>query len=128
MDFLIDYSVREQSWSVFQPSRDLPLLLLARVSPCDGKRLRGCPAPPVPRLSPPSQIQHASLTLGEVLAGDRKAVSDYSIGFMESFDQRTLCTVELHQPELDALREAIEDLYYFEFVFGECLSSQSVSD
>ena len=51
-------------------------------------------------------------------------MSDYSIGFTESFDQRTLCTVELHQAELDMLREAIEDLYYFEFVFGELLSSK----
>jgi transmembrane 9 superfamily protein 1 len=67
----------------------------------------------------PVTVQHASLTLGEVLAGDRKAVSDYSIGFTESFDQRTLCTVELHQAELDMLREAIEDLYYFEFVFDD---------
>lgn len=65
------------------------------------------------------QIRHASLSLGEVLAGDRKAVSDYSIGFLESFDERTLCTVDLGQKEVDILKEAIEDLYYFEFVFGE---------
>ena len=64
-------------------------------------------------------MKHASLTLGEVLAGDRKAVSDYSIGFKESFDERTLCSVELDQEAMDTLREAIEDLYYFEFVFGE---------
>ena len=54
-----------------------------------------------------------------MLAGDRKAVSDYDIGFLESFDKKTLCTVELNQAEIDTLREAIEDLYYFEFVFGE---------
>ena len=65
------------------------------------------------------QIQHASLTLGEVLAGDRKAMSDYSIGFKESFDHKELCSVELKEPELQTLREAIEDLYYFEFIFGE---------
>lgn len=68
--------------------------------------------------APPSQVQHASLTLGEVLAGDRKAVSDYDIGFLESFDEKTLCTVELGEDELNTLREAIEDLYYFEFTFG----------
>ena len=65
------------------------------------------------------QVKHASLTLGEVLAGDRKAVSDYDIGFIESFDKKTLCSVELGEKELDQLREAIEDLYYFEFMFGE---------
>jgi transmembrane 9 superfamily protein 1 len=67
----------------------------------------------------PNKVQHASLSLGEVLAGDRKAVSDYSIGFLESFDEKTLCTVELGQEEVDILREAIEDLYYFEFVFDD---------
>ena len=46
-------------------------------------------------------------------------MSDYVIGFKESFDERTLCTVGLGTEELDILREAIEDLYYFEFVFGE---------
>lgn len=65
------------------------------------------------------QVQHASLTLGEVLAGDRKAVSDYSVGFLESFDRKELCSVELRESELEKLREAIEDLYYFEFLFGE---------
>ena len=54
-----------------------------------------------------------------MLAGDRKAVSGYSIGFLESFDERKLCTVELGEQEVETLREAIEDLYYFEFVFGE---------
>ena len=65
------------------------------------------------------QVQHASLTLGEVLAGDRKAMSDYSIGFRESFDRKELCSVELGEKEVKKLREAIEDLYYFEFIFGE---------
>lgn len=64
------------------------------------------------------QIHHASLTLGEVLAGDRKAISDYSIGFKESFDRKELCGVELAGEAVERLKEAIEDLYYFEFVFG----------
>lgn len=67
----------------------------------------------------PDRVQHASLTLGEVLAGDRKAVSDYSVGFLESFDRKELCSVELRESELEKLREAIEDLYYFEFLFDE---------
>ncbi len=85
------------------------------------------------------QVEARSLTLGEVLAGDRMAESMYRVGFkgktllilliiamlsplsissIESFDQKELCTVELGQDTLEQLKEAIEDLYYFEFVFG----------
>lgn len=60
-----------------------------------------------------------SLTLGEVLAGDRMALSTYSIRFKESFDRKELCVVELKRHDLHKLTEAIEDLYYFEFVYDE---------
>ncbi len=85
------------------------------------------------------QVEARSLTLGEVLAGDRMAVSMYQIGFKgkthqshrcrhqyhthpistESFDHKKLCTVTLDGDALAQLEEAIEDLYYFEFVYGE---------
>ena len=115
-----DHGVREQGGALLQPTGDLPLLLTACLQT---QQSEPASLPYIPQLvmqhyvTP--QVQHASLSLGEVLAGDRKAVSDYSIGFLESFDERELCTVELGQKELDILREAIEDLYYFEFVFGE---------
>ena len=67
------------------------------------------------------QIEHRSLTLGEILDGDRMAVSLYEIGFRESFERRVLCTKEMTSSDMDVLKEAIEDLYYFEFVFGECV-------
>ena len=111
-----DYCVREQGGAVLQPTGDLPLLLSA----CLQTQQSAAPfSNEFSLVTAPPQVQHASLSLGEVLAGDRKAVSDYSIGFLESFDEKTLCTVELGQEEVDILREAIEDLYYFEFVFGE---------
>lgn len=93
-------------------------------------------------LSLPHKVEARSLTLGEVLAGDRMAQSMYSINFkgkpcqsissdvtllpftassLESFDRKELCTVQLDAEELAQLKEAIEDLYYFEFVYGECL-------
>lgn len=66
-----------------------------------------------------SQIEHRSLTLGEVLDGDRMAVSLYEIRFKESFDRRVLCTKTMTETDLDSIKEAIEDLYYFEFIYGD---------
>lgn len=65
------------------------------------------------------QIEHRSLTLGEVLDGDRMAVAMYNISFKETFDRKVLCTTSLNAQELKQLQEAIEDLYYFEFVYGK---------
>lgn len=39
--------------------------------------------------------------------------------FAESFDRKEVCTVKLGQDDVQKLMEAIEDRYYFEFVFGE---------
>lgn len=72
------------------------------------------------------KIEHRSLTLGEVLDGDRMAVSKYDIGFKESFDRKSLCTKEMSEKELETLKEAVEDLYYFEFIFGESRGSGRV--
>lgn len=48
------------------------------------------------------------------------AVSMYNISFKEAFDRKTLCTNELHEEDVVRLKHAIEDLYYFEFVYGMC--------
>ena len=71
----------------------------------------------------PVQIEHRSLTLGEVLDGDRMAVALYNVSFKESFDRKVLCTTSLNRAELEHLQEAIEDLYYFEFVYGTYVHS-----
>ena len=39
----------------------------------------------------------------------------------ESFDRKQLCSRELDGKEVAQFQEAIEDLYYFEFVYGEQL-------
>lgn len=39
--------------------------------------------------------------------------------FSENFERKEVCTVKLQQEDLQKLMEAIEDRYYFEFVFGE---------
>ncbi|XP_077559660.1 transmembrane 9 superfamily member 1-like [Haemaphysalis longicornis] len=64
----------------------------------------------------PDKIVHRSLTLGEVLDGDRMAESMYSINFKVPVDKKVLCTVHFSAEEFKKLKEAIEDLYYFEFV------------
>ena len=66
-----------------------------------------------------NQIEHRSLTLGEVLDGDRMAVAMYNVSFKETFERKVLCTTSLNSQELEQLQEAIEDLYYFEFVYGK---------
>ncbi|XP_023651876.1 transmembrane 9 superfamily member 1 [Paramormyrops kingsleyae] len=67
----------------------------------------------------PKEIRHKSLSLGEVLDGDRMAESMYDIRFLENVDKRTLCQLTLSETEVEQLREAIEELYYFEFVLDE---------
>ncbi len=61
-----------------------------------------------------------------MLDGDRMALSLYNISFKTSFERRTLCTSDLGEPDVVRLKHAIEDLYYFEFVYGEALSLEVV--
>ena len=63
----------------------------------------------------PAEIKHRPLTLGEVLDGDRMAYSLYQIQFLKPEKQRTLCTVKLTTDDIEKLKEAIRELYYFEF-------------
>uniref|UniRef100_A0A4W6G0L1 Transmembrane 9 superfamily member n=1 Tax=Lates calcarifer TaxID=8187 RepID=A0A4W6G0L1_LATCA len=56
-------------------------------------------------------IHSSSLSLGEVLDGDRMAESLYHIRFREMWRKNSL--------SVDQLREAIEELYYFEFVLDD---------
>ncbi|XP_071854416.1 transmembrane 9 superfamily member 1-like [Apostichopus japonicus] len=68
----------------------------------------------------PDTVETKSLTLGEILDGDRMAESMYDIKFKESTkEDKHLCTFKLTSKELSHLKEAIEDLYYFEFVVDD---------
>lgn len=67
----------------------------------------------------PEKVHHKSLTLGEVLDGDRMAESLYYIRFKENMEKRTLCKLTLSEKQVDQLREAIEELFYFEFVLDD---------
>ena len=52
--------------------------------------------------------------------GDRMAESQYEILFNVSAAHKELCTRELTPKHIQKFQAAIEDLYYFEFVFGGC--------
>ncbi|XP_019745569.1 transmembrane 9 superfamily member 1 [Hippocampus comes] len=67
----------------------------------------------------PDKVHHKSLSLGEVLDGDRMAESLYQISFRENVQKKTLCQLTLSDNQVDQLREAIEELYYFEFVLDD---------
>ena len=67
----------------------------------------------------PEEIKHKSLTLGEVLDGDRMAYSMYKIQFRKDETNVLLCEMDLKEKELIQLQEAVEELYYFEMVADE---------
>ncbi|XP_078486677.1 transmembrane 9 superfamily member 1 [Ciona intestinalis] len=67
----------------------------------------------------PDPIQHKSLTLGEVLDGDRMAYSMYEVQFKKSEKNKQLCDVTYEEKELTSMKEAVEELYYFEMVADE---------
>ncbi|CAL1288739.1 unnamed protein product [Larinioides sclopetarius] len=67
----------------------------------------------------PEKIEHKSLTLGEVLEGDRMAYSMYNISFRVPVKNEKLCSLTLNEREIAQLKEAIEDLYYFEFIIDD---------
>ncbi|XP_042896527.1 transmembrane 9 superfamily member 1 isoform X2 [Parasteatoda tepidariorum] len=67
----------------------------------------------------PEKIEHKSLTLGEVLEGDRMAISMYNISFKVPLKNEKLCSLTLSDKDLNQLKDAIEDLYYFEFIIDD---------
>ncbi|KAI6661567.1 Transmembrane 9 superfamily member 1 [Oopsacas minuta] len=69
----------------------------------------------------PDKIEHKSMTLGEILDGDRMAFSDYIIKFKEDKAKTKLCTKHIGQKDLDKFKSAVEDLYYFEFVVDDII-------
>ncbi|EDV23172.1 uncharacterized protein TRIADDRAFT_37943 [Trichoplax adhaerens] len=67
----------------------------------------------------PQKVEHRSLTLGEVLKGDRMAVSSFNIRFRETFKNKKLCTEPYEKKDIDKLIHAIEELYFFEFIIDD---------
>uniref|UniRef100_A0A2P2I5S5 Transmembrane 9 superfamily member n=1 Tax=Hirondellea gigas TaxID=1518452 RepID=A0A2P2I5S5_9CRUS len=67
----------------------------------------------------PSIIEHKSLTLGEVLDGDRMARSLYKFNFGVDVKEQVLCSMVLSDEEVKQLSESIEENYYYELVVDD---------
>ncbi|XP_074656952.1 transmembrane 9 superfamily member 1-like [Tubulanus polymorphus] len=67
----------------------------------------------------PEKIEAKILTLGEVLDGDRMALSLYDLKYKEDIPRKELCKFTYNEQDLKKIREAIEELYYFEFVVDD---------
>jgi len=52
--------------------------------------------------------------LGESIVGDRRETSPYEISFQDSVDWRLLCKTNLDTAELEKLKKAIQNNYFFE--------------
>lgn len=52
--------------------------------------------------------------LGESIVGDRRETSPYEITFLDSVDWRLLCKTTLEKKQLEALKDAIHNNYFFE--------------
>ena len=55
------------------------------------------------------------------------AVSLYEANFTMPVPHKELCTKTLLEEDISKLQEAIEDLYYFEFVFGTYIKSGTIA-
>eukprot|EP00980_Cylindrotheca_fusiformis_P021022 scaffold8048_cov61-Cylindrotheca_fusiformis.AAC.1 len=53
-------------------------------------------------------------SFGESLVGDRRETSPYEISFLENVDWRLLCKKLLKKEDLQKLKDAIHNTYFFE--------------
>ena len=67
----------------------------------------------------PQKIVFRELNLGQLLIGDRMAASPYQIKFATDSPSTQLCVLTPNVEELNQLKSAVEDLYYFEFVIDD---------
>jgi MFS family permease len=57
--------------------------------------------------------------LGEVIQGDRAVLSDYQLPFKEQFKEKKLCDLTLTKADVEKLKQAIKQLYYFEMIYDD---------
>uniref|UniRef100_A0A914WN04 Transmembrane 9 superfamily member n=1 Tax=Plectus sambesii TaxID=2011161 RepID=A0A914WN04_9BILA len=68
----------------------------------------------------PEKVVHKSLSLGQILEGDRMAESLYEIHFQHEKEKTPLCgKKKLSAEEVKQLVEAVEENYYFEFIIDD---------
>lgn len=62
---------------------------------------------------------HKSLSLGQVLDGDRMAESSYVVHFRRNLGKTSLCgAYQLINSDREKLIAAVEEQFYFELVIG----------
>uniref|UniRef100_A0A0N5AKV7 Transmembrane 9 superfamily member n=1 Tax=Syphacia muris TaxID=451379 RepID=A0A0N5AKV7_9BILA len=65
----------------------------------------------------PKKVLHKSLSLGQLLEGDRMAESSYNIAFKKDVQGASLCgSYKLSPKEVDELKNAVEGQFYFELM------------
>jgi len=73
-------------------------------------------------------LSNAAFYTGDANLIERELFNDLCCNFVVDIpraEPRELCQKTLDDADLETLKEAIEDLYYFEFVAGECFVGPS---
>jgi transmembrane 9 superfamily member 1 len=69
----------------------------------------------------PIEKTNKALTLSEILDGDRLTESQYDIRFLKEIPTSVICEKTFLPQDIDLLRRAVEQLYYYEFVLDGIL-------
>eukprot|EP00879_Flechtneria_rotunda_P020572 GHRR01021647.1.p1 GENE.GHRR01021647.1~~GHRR01021647.1.p1 ORF type:complete len:567 (+),score=108.98 GHRR01021647.1:104-1804(+) len=75
----------------------------------------------LPFCLPKDGKQYVTEDLGEVLEGDRLVNTPYSLKFLEDVENQVLCSKKLDAKDLQKLRKAIAQDYYFQMFFDDDL-------
>uniref|UniRef100_A0A7S0N4S3 Transmembrane 9 superfamily member n=1 Tax=Cryptomonas curvata TaxID=233186 RepID=A0A7S0N4S3_9CRYP len=67
----------------------------------------------------PKDEERKNQHLGEVLAGDRMMKTLFSLPFLVPFEGKKLCSYSLKPSDIEAFQRAIDEEYYFEFIYDD---------
>ncbi len=70
----------------------------------------------LPLCAPHPESKEKLLGLGEVLAGHRLVTGPYTIKFKEPIESATLCVRHIDEEDMETLRDAVIEDYYFQLV------------
>eukprot|EP01101_Sappina_pedata_P012737 TRINITY_DN890_c0_g1_i1.p1 TRINITY_DN890_c0_g1~~TRINITY_DN890_c0_g1_i1.p1 ORF type:complete len:615 (+),score=254.76 TRINITY_DN890_c0_g1_i1:65-1909(+) len=67
----------------------------------------------------PNEVQHRHVSLGESLSGNARSQSLYDIRFNIDIHWQQLCKIHINKEEIEHFKKAIDQYYFFEFLFDE---------
>eukprot|EP01023_Acetabularia_acetabulum_P020115 TRINITY_DN2036_c0_g1_i1.p1 TRINITY_DN2036_c0_g1~~TRINITY_DN2036_c0_g1_i1.p1 ORF type:complete len:602 (+),score=71.18 TRINITY_DN2036_c0_g1_i1:212-2017(+) len=73
----------------------------------------------LPFCKPDGGIKYKTLGLGEVVDANRLANTPYDIKFLTNYERKVLCNPTLSKEEIEALRKAVKDDWYFQMFFDD---------